>query len=286
MTSQPVIYVAAAGGASPWRPVPVSIAISGTILPSSTPRKRTVLGRAETVLDAGDSGAVDDTNAVVVRLQHAKDWLSNADEGALAAGTNLASLGPELLQFGKAEPLGDGRFRLSQLLRGRRGTEWATSIHQADETFCLLEEHALLPVELPRTSLEREVVATAHGLRDGDGKSSARLIVHGESMRAPAPVDLKAEPTATGDLMVSWRGRTFHDLESESLIAGGSLARDRKYMVVVRGAEDSISLQVATETTEIPGNLLQAFRGEELVVEVADVSGLIPSKACSVVIDW
>jgi hypothetical protein len=142
------------------------------------------------------------------------------------------------------------------------------------------------PVELPRTSLEREVVATAHGLRDEDGKSSARLIVQGESMRAPAPVDLKAEPTATGDLMVSWRGRTFHDLESESLIDGGSLARDHKYMVVVRGAEDSISLQVATETTEIPGNLLQAFRGEELVVEVADVSGLISSKACSVVIDW
>jgi hypothetical protein len=56
---------------------------------------------------------------------------------AIMAGANLALIGDELIQFGRAEQLGPGLFRLSHLLRGRRGTEWAAAGHSVGDVFCL-----------------------------------------------------------------------------------------------------------------------------------------------------
>ncbi len=51
--------------------------------------------------------------------------LVGADDASLDAGANLALLGDELVQFGRAEQIGPDRWRLSRLLRGR--TRWPGS---------------------------------------------------------------------------------------------------------------------------------------------------------------
>ena len=87
--------------------------------------RRAVVGRTETVLDTRTPLILDELSTVSARGSPTRPSFVNADANALMAGANLALVGDELLQFGRAEQLGPGRFRLSRLLRGRRGTEWA-----------------------------------------------------------------------------------------------------------------------------------------------------------------
>ena len=77
-------------------------------------------------------------------------WLLSCDGEALDEGTNLALVGKELIQFGQADPIGPGQFRLSQLRRGLRGTEKAIGEHVAGEMFMLIERDALKPITLPQ----------------------------------------------------------------------------------------------------------------------------------------
>ena len=101
------------------------------------------------MLGPTDPDMVDTEASSEIQLIDKDQWLVSYDEGALAEGSNLAVLGSELLQFGSAEPLGDGRWRLSRLLRGRAGTEWAIDVHTVGEAFALVEGDTLTAVELP-----------------------------------------------------------------------------------------------------------------------------------------
>lgn len=143
-----------------------------------------------------------------------------------------------------------------------------------------------MAVELPPQFLGSEVVGTAHGLSDGDGESTVRLLLECESMRAPSPVELQAHITVTGDLMLSWRGRTPYDLDAPSVIGSTELPRDHRYVVGVRGPQVSISLTVTSEAAEIPADLMQQFIGEQVIIEVADGSGVLPSRPTSLAMLW
>jgi hypothetical protein len=81
-------------------------------------------------------------------LLHDRDqWLTSCGDDALQVGENLAAIGNEVVQFGEATSLGNGRFRLGRLLRGRAGTTSMT--HSKGEPFVLLERGAVQPIILP-----------------------------------------------------------------------------------------------------------------------------------------
>jgi hypothetical protein len=73
----------------------------------------------------------------------------SCDGQALDEGTHLALVGKELIQFGQADPVGPGEFRLSRLRRGLRGTAEAMGEHVVGELFVLIERDALKPITLP-----------------------------------------------------------------------------------------------------------------------------------------
>jgi len=156
---------------------------------------------------AAGSALFDERSRVEVELLNDAMWLENRGDAALAAGANLAVLGDELIQFGAAAPLGGRRFRLSRLLRGRRGTEWAASLHSAGEPFALIEAESLAAVEAPLGSLGGEARLLAAGLGDSEGVTAIRP-VSGEAIRPPSPVHLRAERLANGDLALSWVRRS------------------------------------------------------------------------------
>ena len=135
-------------------------------------------------------------------------WLESRDDDALVAGANLAVLGDELIQFGAAEPLGGRRFRLSRLLRGRRGTEWAAGAHAAGDDFALVETDALVALEAPAGSAGGEARVLAIGIGDDPAGVTAAAAIEGESLRPPSPVHLRAAGTAGGDLALSWVRRS------------------------------------------------------------------------------
>lgn len=209
LPAQPRLIVAAAGAQGGWRRAELvasydggaSWAAAGTTAPPAT------IGTALSVPGAAGSALVDERHRLEVELLNDAMWLESRNDAALAAGANLAALGDELIQFGSAEPIGPRRFRLTRLLRGRRGTEWAAALHEPGETFALIEAESLAAVDVPLGALGGEARMLAAGLGDAEGVLAVRTVA-GEALRPPSPVHLRAEPLANGDLALSWVRRS------------------------------------------------------------------------------
>jgi len=201
--------LAAAGGGPGWRSAPLSFSSDGgsswtDIGATAAPA---VIGQILAVPEPGQSALVDTSGSIDVELLNEAMWLESRSDSALAAGANLAAVGQELIQFGAAEPIGPRRFRLSRLLRGRRGTEWAAGAHAPGEAFVLIDAPSLLRVDVPNESVGSEVALLPAGLGD-DGAMPARLTVSGEALRPPSPVHARAEALGGGDIMLTWARRS------------------------------------------------------------------------------
>ncbi len=212
-------------------------------------------------------------------------WLESRNDSALADGANLALLGEELIQFGQAEPLGGRRFRLSRLLRGRRGTEWAAGLHAPGEPFVLIEAESLAVVEAPLGSLGGEARLIAQGLGDPDGVLAVRA-VGGEAMRPPAPVHLRAQRLPNGDLALTWirRSRSGWVWLSGSDTPLGE--ESESYRVTLAGGGASRSVTVASPAF-LYSAAEQAADGltGPLTLEVVQLGTSAPSRPASLATD-
>lgn len=107
-----------------------------------------VLGTVTTTLAETRSALFDLQRSVEIELLHDEMQLLSRDDDALIAGANLALIGEKLVLFGLVERLGQRNYRISRLLRGRRGTEWAAAVHYVGEGFALLEPHSVRIIDL------------------------------------------------------------------------------------------------------------------------------------------
>jgi hypothetical protein len=209
LPGRPRLLVAAAGVEPGWRRADLTASFDGgtSWTAAGSTAAPAVLGAALEVPGAAGSALIDELGRIEVELLNEGMWLESRSDSALADGANLALLGEELIQFGLAEPLGERRFRLSRLLRGRRGTEWAAGLHAPGEPFALIEAEGLAVVEAPLGALGGEARLLAQGLGDPEGVLAVRTLA-GEGMRPPAPVHLRAQRLANGDLVLSWVRRS------------------------------------------------------------------------------
>jgi hypothetical protein len=130
--------------------------------------------------------------------------LADADGRQLAVGANRALLGGELVQFARAAPLGSGRWRLTELLRGRGGTERALADHVAGEAFVLLDG-PLVALDPAQVGAAPAAQIAAAGLADDEPVLSA-ITLRGITQRPLSPV--RPRVLATGDgLDLSWTRR-------------------------------------------------------------------------------
>ena len=199
----PRLSVLATGSARGWRRAALFYSIDGgaswadggaTAAPAILGTLATVPGRASAML-------VDTISAVEVVLARADMMLAGADDAALDRGANLALIGDELVQFGHAAPLGAGRWRLSRLWRGRRGTESAIGTQAAGDRFALLAADCIATLPLPVSAIGG-VRVLASGVGD-DTPVAVDASVTGASVRPPAPV----RPTLTGEVL-HWTRRS------------------------------------------------------------------------------
>lgn len=205
----PRLHVAAAGVSPGWRRASLLASVddgaSWTAIGDTAPPA--IMGEAETRLSPSPEYLLDLANSVEVRLLHADMQLADADAGQLAAGANLALLGDELIQFGRAVPLGDTHWRLEQLLRGRRGTEASANTHAIGERFVLIEADALLAWDPPLTAAGGQVRLIATGVGDvGPVQKQARGV--GAALRPLSPVQLRARRRSDGGFDLDWRRRS------------------------------------------------------------------------------
>lgn len=241
-SDEPAILIAAANSTPGWKRQAITVAIGSTTISTQTAARKSDLGTALTTLGHGDPYLIDHVNSVDVELVDADQWLTSCDDEALAAGTNLAALGSELIQFGDVEPLGGGHFRLSRLLRGRAGTEWALAGHLPGESFCLLRSDSVRQVSLPAWALNSSVTASS---REG---SSTSIEFVGERLRPFAPVNLTAVVGTAGDLQLSWTRRSRKGLAWADEVDAPIGETREQYRVTVNG-----SASTAEFTCEAPG---------------------------------
>jgi len=85
----------------------------------------------------------DRAHTLTVTLRSTADTLESKSALEVLNGANAALVGDEIVQFQTATLTTTATYTLSNLLRGRRGTEQYTGLHGAAETFVLLTESAL-----------------------------------------------------------------------------------------------------------------------------------------------
>ena len=202
----PLAFVAASNDGL-WKQLPVRLELGEQPLPAVAIGRPSIVGRTETLLGASCPLILDQRSNVVVRLIDDTQVLLNADWDALMGGANLAMIGDELIQFGRAEQLGAGLFRISALLRGRRGTEWAAATHEIGDQFCVIDPNRLRAIQMSAGSIGALLTAVAHGIGDAVPLPEVNRRVTGEAMRPPAPCHLVAGKSGA-NLVVNWERRS------------------------------------------------------------------------------
>ncbi|MDB5685358.1 MAG: hypothetical protein JWM75_3056 [Sphingomonas bacterium] len=207
----PMLWIAAAGTEPGWRKAQLltSLDAGASFRPLGMTAKPAVMGVAIEALGEGEPALFDRRLSVDVALANLSMWLESRDDDALVNGANLAMLGDELIQFGAAQPIGGGHFRISRLLRGRRGTEWAMATHAAGERFVLIDAATLVPFQAPLSALGTTARVLAAGV--GDTVATVReTVISGAAVRPPSPVHITAARGEDGTVRVRWvrRSRT------------------------------------------------------------------------------
>lgn len=202
----PALYAAATSSGAGWKGAALyADRGDGQLFPlGATGRVRAVMGTVPSALPPASPLLLDRTTTATVELVGADMILSGVETASLARGGNLALVGAELLQFGAAIPLGAGRWRLENLLRGRGGTEAAISGHRPAERFILLDRaFTALDPALVGTAPEARIAAL--GLADSAPVMSA-IANRGLTLRPLCPVHPRC--VADGpDLVLTWTRR-------------------------------------------------------------------------------
>jgi hypothetical protein len=165
-----------------------------------------VFGTASTVLPTGPLGVFDEGSSVTVDVGFG-ELASTTRESLLASRTlNLLMVGSEVIQFRTATLLSVGVYRLTGLLRGLRGTEWARSTHAANEPVALLSRASRIPLSNVDLGVARFYKGVTSGRTTATAPTEA-LTVSGVSLKPYAPVDVRVMREAA-DVQITWQRRT------------------------------------------------------------------------------
>ena len=206
--TQPRLLVVACGEGAGWRAAPLLLSLDngaswtdagGTAAPG-------VIGAVVVPAGAAPAALIDERHRIEVELARADMVLADADAASLDRGGNLALVGDELVQFGRAEPLGERRWRLSRLWRARRGTASVAGV--AGSRFVLLTPDSVLALDLPLSALGGTARVMAAGVGDGDAPPVATAAITGASVLPLAPVGLGWTDESDGSATVSWVRRS------------------------------------------------------------------------------
>ena len=234
-------FWAAASGAAPgWQQAVLYVSRDGgasyqelAALPTFS-----VIGTTVAALpDPPATGATLWDTASTVDVDIARGALESVSDALVLAGANGFLIGNELVQAANATLIEPGRYRLSRLARGRRGTEAAMTGHAAGERVVLVSTAAWVPIATAEINAVRlyKCVPVGQAIADAPAVS---FICTGESLRPFAPVQASAA-RASGDLTATWirRSRIGQELPSGADIPLGEAA-ERYDVEVLSGAGD------------------------------------------------
>jgi len=199
------VYAAASSVSAGWTGAALYADQDGSLAPlGPSGSRRSVIGTLAQPLPPSAAMLLETGVGMEIELASADFALTSASAEALATGANRLLVGSELLQFTQAMPIGDRRWRLAGLLRGRGGTEAAARKgHAAGTRLVLLDEG---PTRIDPARLGSAPGIAAIGLAD-PAPVSSMIANAGATLRPLAPVHPGAEPLA-GGVVLRWTRRS------------------------------------------------------------------------------
>lgn len=191
-----------------WRGASALASSNNTdFVPVFTTGPEQVSGSCLSVLRSGPHGYWDYANTLDVELLHGT--LASVSPEAVLEGANWSVVGDEIVGFQTATFLSNGLYRISNLLRGLRGTEYAIPFHRADERF--------VPVDALTAqfwSYGSGLVGASRfmkGVAAGaipDGVSGVVFPLRGNTLRQFGPCNLTLVRNGSRDVAISWVRRS------------------------------------------------------------------------------
>lgn len=208
-------YGAVAGYAASWR---------GAVLYSSKDQGATwdaifggtfltaaAIGVAQTALgDFTRPGVFDEGGSVDVQLIAGS--LASATRAQVLDNANVCLLGSEILQFRTATLIGTSQYRLTGLLRGRKGTEWATASHAVGDRFVLLSSTTVKRIAQSTADLNVERQYKPISIGNTISQTGTKFFTDtGIGLKPLSPGQLGGGRNASGDIIVKWARRTRYE---------------------------------------------------------------------------
>lgn len=266
----------AVGSSGRFTPTAVAVEANGQPLASLRVDRAAITGEASTVLANGPATIIDKINSVDIMLSNRAALLYHAAGDALAMGANAMLIGGELLQYGRAAALGGGAYRLSELLRGGRGSEDAMTRHVAGEPVVLLDPARLVRIAVDPAMLGAEVVARAFGVGDDDAYPPRfALMAGGESLRPMSPCHVGVEVEA-GLTTLRWVARRAAAIDWPA--SGGGEVGPASFEVSVRRGTGVLVRVTTVPTLVLAAADLAALGSGPIEFEVIE-QGAVQSRA-------
>ena len=208
--NSPGFYLAVMGGEG-WTHCAVFTSLDDlTYTQVTTLADQTAIGACTTTLGNWTGGNVfDETSTVTVNVGAIQQLASvTRAELLVSQSLNAALVGSELIQYRTATLVSPGVYTLSGLLRGRRGTEWASTGHAASELFVALGTTGMRYLTLQSGDLGSaryyKVASAGQRLSDVTAQTITPL---GVPLECYSPVNARANRDTT-DTVLTWTRRT------------------------------------------------------------------------------
>lgn len=212
-------YVAMGASAPGWQRGRVEVSGDGVSFATMVDyTESAVMGTVDGVLPAGPTDGLDDTldteTVLTVELLHSGMMLESTTDALLAANENYAFVGKdgtgEYIQFKTATQVGPTSWELTNLLRGRRGTDHAIAAHASGESFVLLGNGGIYRVPVVDASGWGDSLVlrgvTLH--QDASEASTVTFANTGEGKRPFSPIELAGSFGGSGELDLTWTDRS------------------------------------------------------------------------------
>lgn len=205
-------YVLAMYGKNSW-PGAVwlrSIDYGQTYNPVQAVGGASTIARCETILGADDGYVIDRESTLTVTELSGE--LTAITEAQMMTGQHWCAYGQdgrwEIMRFADCVLDVEGTKTLSTIIRGLRGTEWATGSHQVGDYLVLLDDpdNVFVATDLTAFGSLRYFKAVTIG-QDAQKVEAYAHVYDGVNLRPLSPVLLAGEMVA-GDWQISWTPRT------------------------------------------------------------------------------
>ena len=203
------LYVAVTGSNTSWHSAGLFQSLDNTSYTlNTTLSSQAVMGTCTSTLGDWTGGNIFDGAATLNVNVGAGALASYTTDDVLTGIAPAYLVGSEIVFARTATLVSTGIYTLSNFLRGRRGTEWASTGHLAGERFVALTTSGLRVITLEAADLGRlRYYKTASAGQQLSAVTAQSITPAGVGLECFSPVDARVDRSAS-DHLISWKRRT------------------------------------------------------------------------------